>query len=306
MTAMSFDGRVVIVTGAARGLGRAYAMLLAQRGACVVINDLGVAIDGTGPSPEPAEAVASLIRAHGGKAIADHSDISTQSGVRSLVARTVEEFGAVDALVCNAGTIGYGTTPDKIEPDQFNSQLSLMVTGVGLLIGAAWDWLKRSGEGRIVLMSSAGGMFGIPANPYYTSAKGGVIGLLRGLAIDGAVFGIKVNAVCPLAYTRLFEGFSEDVAFNTWFKDNAKAEYVAPIVGYLAHSACEPTGRVFSSGLGHVSEVFIGLTAGWKQRAHSIEDIRDNFAQIVDRDGFAVPATAIESSATMFGDAPIG
>ncbi|MDO7834412.1 SDR family NAD(P)-dependent oxidoreductase [Sphingobium sp. HBC34] len=302
---MRFDGKVAIVTGAGRGLGREQALLLARRGAKVVVNDLGVEIDGSAPSLQPAEEVVALIRSEGGEAVADQSDVSTLDGVRALADKAATAFGAIDILVCNAGTIGYGTTAGVIEPEPFESQLRLMVSGVGLLVGAAWPYLVRSGEGRIVLMSSAGGVFGIGANPYYGAAKGGVIGLLRCLAIDGAEVGIKINAVCPLGHSRLFDGFSEDAHFNAWFANNAKAEYVAPVVGYLAHRDCAPTGRVFSSGLGHVSEVFTGLTGGWKKVDHQIEDIRDHFGEIEDRTGYTVPRTGLESSAAMFQDAPI-
>lgn len=302
---MRFDGKVAIVTGAGRGLGREQALLFARRGAKVVVNDLGVAIDGSDPSGEPAEEVVAAIRSEGGTAIADQSDVSTERGVRALVENAVTAFGSIDILVCNAGTIAYDTLPANLLQDKFDQQLHLMVSGVGLLVGAAWQYLAQSGEGRIVLTSSTGGIFGLPANAYYGAAKGGVIGMLRCLAIDGEGAGIKINAICPLGFSRLFAGFSDDETFNKWFIDNARAEYVAPLVGYLAHRQCDPNGRVFSSGLGHVSEIFTAITSGWSMRGHGIEDIRDNFGEITDKAKYAVPATALESSGFMFKDAPI-
>lgn len=302
---MRFDGKVAVVTGAGRGLGREQALLLARRGARVIVNDLGGAIDGTMPSQQPANEVVDSILAEGFIAEPDFNDVSTPAGIRSLVDHAVTTFGAIDVLVCNAGTIVYGGTPDLLDAATFDRLHDLMVSGVGLLVGAAWPHLARSGEGRVILMSSSGGVFGIPANATYGAAKGGVIGLLRCLAIDGGPLGIKVNAVCPLAISRLFEGFSDDQAFNDWFAANARPEYVAPLVGYLAHRDCEPTGRVFNSGMGHVAEIFTGLTQGWKQQGHAIEDIRDHFDAITDRAGYAVPATALESTGLLFADAPL-
>ena len=302
---MRFDGKVAIVTGAGRGLGREQAILLGRRGAKVIVNDLGAGIDGSNPSDQPAAEVVEAIRAEGGSAQANFNDVSGQDGVRGLVEHAVSAFGSLDIIVANAGTISHGCPPDQLQQDWFDKQLHLMVSGVALLVGAAWPHLIRSGEGRVVLTSSSGGVFGNPGSAVYGAAKGGVIGLLRCLAIDAEPYGIKVNAICPLAMSRLVAGFTDNQAFNDWFADRARPEYVAPLVGYLAHRDCEPHGRVFSSGLGHVSEIFTGLTTGWTKPKHQIEDIRDNFAQITARSGFTEPRTAMESTAHSFHDAPV-
>jgi NAD(P)-dependent dehydrogenase (short-subunit alcohol dehydrogenase family) len=302
---MSFKDKVAVVTGAGRGLGREQALLLAERGARVVVNDLGIAIDGSSPSSGPASEVVELIRAKGGQAIADFSDVSQDQGVKALVANAVEAFGGIDILVGNAGRTMHGAEPDNLTPELFDDYLDLMVSGLGLLVSAAWPHLAASGEGRIILTSSSGGIFGLRSNPYYGAAKGGAIGLLRCLALDGEEVGIKVNALCPLGSTRLFAGFSDDETFNNWFNEKAKPEYVAPIVAYLAHTDCEPTGRIFLAGLGHVSEIFVGITKGYNKLGHDIEDVRDHFSRIADREGYGVPASALEATGFMISDAPI-
>lgn len=302
---MRFDGKIAIITGAGRGLGREQALLLARKGARVVVNDLGVAIDGSSPSSDPALEVVDLIRSEGGEAIADFSDVSTDAGVRALVQAAVAAFGGVDILVGNAGMTMHGSTPDSLVPEMFDKYLDLMVSGLGLLTAAAWPYLAASGEGRIVLTASSGGIFGIKANAYYGAAKGGVIGLLRCLALDGEACGIKVNAICPLGSTRLFAGFTTDEEFNRWFDDRARPEYVAPLVGYLSHRDCEPTGRSFLVGLGHVSEIFSGLTTGWSSPGHDIDDVRDHFGEITDRTGYAVPPNSMTATGFIIKDAPV-
>jgi NAD(P)-dependent dehydrogenase (short-subunit alcohol dehydrogenase family) len=294
-----------VITGAGRGLGRAQALLLAERGAKVVVNDLGSAIDGSSASSGPAQEVVDQIKANGGEAIANFDDVSKDAGVRTLVQDAVDAYGGIDILVGNAGMTMHGADPATLSPDMFDKYLDLMVSGLGLLVAAAWPYLKASGEGRIVLTSSSGGVFGLNANAYYGAAKGGVIGLLRCLALDGKACGIKVNALCPLGATRLFAGFTDNEEFNTWFTDRARPEYVAPIVGYLSHRDCVPTGRAFLAGLGHVSEIFTGLTPGWSSPGHDIEDIRDNFDQITDRTGYAVPASSMEATGFIIKDAPV-
>ncbi|UZW57421.1 SDR family NAD(P)-dependent oxidoreductase [Sphingobium sp. JS3065] len=302
---MRYDGKVAVITGAGRGLGREQALLLAERGAKLVVNDLGIAIDGSAPSSGPAQEVVDLIRQRGGEAVANFSDVSQDVGVRQLIADAVEAFGGVDIVVGNAGRTMHGAEPDSLTPELFEQYLSLMLSGLGLLVSAAWPYLAKSGEGRIILTSSSGGIFGLRSNPYYGAAKGGVIGLLRCLALDGEPVGIKVNALCPLGSTRLFAGFSTDENFNNWFNDRAKPEYVAPLVAYLAHRDCEATGRAFLAGLGHISEIFTGLTPGLNMPGHNMEDIRDNFAQITDREGYAQPTSALGATGFMISDAPV-
>jgi len=300
---MRFDGKVAVITGAGRGLGRSEALLLAGRGARVVVNDLGVERDGHGRSTAPAQMVVDKIVSAGGIAIANGADVATEAGVRALISDAVQAFGGVDILVCNAGIITHNIEPPNIQWAELQRLLDLMVSGYAMTISAAWPHLMASQAGRVVLTSSTG-MLGLRGAAPYGAAKGGVFGLTRCLAVDGEPHGIKVNAICPLGMTRLFEGFSDDAGFNARFSKNAKPEYVAPTVGYLSHEECEPTGRLFLTGVGSVSELFVGSTPGWRQVDHEIEDVRANFAAITNTEGFVTPATGLAAGAALLRDMP--
>ena len=180
---LRFDGRVAVVTGAGRGLGRAYAQLLAERGASVVVNDLGGEIDGTGADAGPATTVVAEIEAAGGKATADASDVSTEEGAAALVRRAVEHFGRIDALVANAGIMRWGAFPD-IDREDLERHLLVHLGGSFFTARAAWPHLVDQGYGRIVLTTSSG-LFGLADNTAYATAKGGVVGLTRSLATAG-------------------------------------------------------------------------------------------------------------------------
>jgi len=198
---LRFDGRVAIVTGAGRGIGRAYALLLAARGASVVVNDLGGSISGDGSDTGPAAAVVDEIVAAGGAAIADASDVSTPDGAQGLVGAAVEAFGPVDAVIANAGIMRWAGMPD-VDADDLDAHLAVHVGGSFHLVRAVWPSMAERGYGRIVLTTSSG-VFGLPNNTAYATAKGGVIGLVRSLSVTGRRAGITVNAIAPGAFTRM-------------------------------------------------------------------------------------------------------
>ncbi|MEI7999877.1 MAG: SDR family NAD(P)-dependent oxidoreductase, partial [Actinomycetes bacterium] len=198
---LGFSGRVAVVTGAGRGIGRSYAHLLAARGATVVVNDLGGSIKGVGADAGPASAVADEIVAAGGTAVPDTHDLATEDGARALVDGAVDRFGRIDVLVHNAGIIRWARVPDA-DADNLSSHLAVHVGGAFHTTRAAWPHLAEQQYGRIVITTSAG-LFGLPDNLSYATAKAAVIGLTRSLAATGAPLGITANCIAPAAVTRM-------------------------------------------------------------------------------------------------------
>jgi NAD(P)-dependent dehydrogenase (short-subunit alcohol dehydrogenase family) len=273
------------VTGAGRGIGRAHAHLLAERGASVVVNDLGGSIEGVGADAEPASGVASEIVAAGGTAIADASDVTIATSAQALVDTAVERFGRLDILVNNAGIIRWAGFPDA-DPDNLQSHLAVHVGGSFNTARAAWPHLVERGYGRIVMTTSTG-MFGLPSNLSYATAKAGVVGLTRSLATAGGEHGIKVNAIAPAAMTRM-AGASEDT-----LDPQMSPDLVAPMVAFLAHETCPVSGEIYAAGGGRFARIFIAATRGYVHagtEAPTIEDIARHWATINDETGYDVPA----------------
>lgn len=296
-TALRFAGRVAVVTGAGRGIGRAHALLLAARGASVVVNDLGGSMEGVGTDTGPASAVVAEILTAGGTAIADDSDVSSHDGGRAVIERAVEEFGRIDVLVNNAGIMRWAGMPE-VDAANLEAHLAVHVGGSFHTVRAAWPHMAEQGYGRIVMTTSSG-VFGLPANTSYAAAKGAVIGLTRSLATAGAKKGIKVNALAPAAMTRMAgPAPREGDGDGNGDGDAAMApELVAPMVAYLAHEDCPVTGEIYAAGAGRFARIFLASTLGYVDPAATPEDIAAHWAEINDETGYVVPANLMAWSA---------
>jgi NAD(P)-dependent dehydrogenase (short-subunit alcohol dehydrogenase family) len=276
------------VTGAGRGIGRAYALLLGARGADVVVNDLGGSMEGVGADADVASGVVAEITAAGGTAVADGNDVSTTAGAEALVGAAVERFGRVDVLVSNAGIMRWAGFPDA-DADNLERHLAVHVAGSFNTARAAWPHMVEHAYGRIV-MTTSNGMLGLPKNLSYATAKGGVLGMARSLATAGARHGIKVNLIAPAAGTRMGgEGM-----------EGMEPELVAPMVGFLAHEDCPVSGEVYVAGARRFARMFIAVTEGYVHAGATptIEDVAERWAAINDETGYYVPADLLEWSAT--------
>jgi len=288
----SFEGRAAAVTGAGRGIGRAYALLLADRGARVVVNDLGGSIEGVGVDAEPASTVAAEIVAAGGVAIADNSDVATAGGAQALVDAVVEQFGRLDILINNAGIVRWAGFPEA-DADNLARHLAVHVAGSFNTTRAAWPHLVEQGYGRIVMTTSTG-MFGLPNNLSYATAKAAVIGLTRSLTTAGAAHGIKVNLIAPAAFTRMAGRPTADVESlgRGPGSPQMSPDQVAPMVAFLAHEACPVSGEIYAAGAGRFARIFIASTEGYVHSTPepTMEDVAQNWATINDETGYYVPA----------------
>lgn len=261
MDELRFEGRVVIVTGGGRGIGRAYAQLFASRGASVVVNDLGCEVDGTGSSKEPADTVVEEIRTAGGTAVADYGDVGDSA--ESIVATAVDNFGRLDILINNAGI--YSPDANLVDSD-IDDMFRIARThfhGTQLMCKAAWPHLRQSSAARIVNTTSAG-VHGLPGLNAYNSAKGAVYTLTRTLALEGAEDGIRANCIAPGGYTRLLLASTAALAPEVleMIKQRMPASSNSGIVAYLAHESCLLTGQVLEHHGLHVSRWVLAQTDG--------------------------------------------
>ena len=280
--ALGFDGKVAIITGAGGGLGRQHALMLASRGALVVVNDLGGAVDGTGSDKGAAERVVDEIKEAGGEAAADTNSVATPEGGAAIVQSALDAFGRIDIVVNNAGILR-DKSFHNMTPDLWNPVIDVHLNGAYHVTSAAWPHMREQAYGRIISTASGAGIFGNFGQANYGAAKMALVGFTRVLAVEGASKNIKANVIAPVAKTRMTEDLLGPIG------DKLAPEYVSPVVTYLAHESCEPTGRIFSVAGGRVAEVFIGEGAGYTDPELSPESIAANFDQVTDQSDYDCP-----------------
>ena len=274
MADVSFENRVVIVTGAGNGLGKAYALELGKRGAKVVVNDLGGAVDGSGSGNSPADDVVNEIIENGGEAVANYDSVATKDGGESIVQTAVDSFGTVDAVINNAGILRDKSFANMTEKE-FSLIIEVHLKGTYFVTQPAFKIMKENNYGRIVNVASPSGLFGNFGQTNYGAAKMGIVGLTNVLAIEGAKYNIKVNVIAPTAYTRMTEALlPEDVG------KLFSAELVTPMVTYLASEACEPTHEIFGVAAGRFARIGIITHEGYVNTEATAEDIANNIEEI--------------------------
>lgn len=282
MDNLDFTGRAVIVTGAGRGIGRAHALLLASRGASVVVADLGTRTDGSGvEGDDPAGAVVGEITEAGGRAVAVRADVSTEAGAASMVSAATDHFGRLDAIINNAGIVRTAHF-DEVDLAEYQRYLDVHFFGSLLLARAAWPHLKNSGSGRVVNTVSAA-MLGNPRMAHYGGSKGAVFGLTRNLALEGAGHGITANAVAPGAGTRMAENSADSLEPEVLahIRKQLLPEHVAPVAAYLAHPSCAVTGEVLNAAGGAVNRMAVVNTTGIHDPALTPETVAERIDEVI-------------------------
>jgi NAD(P)-dependent dehydrogenase (short-subunit alcohol dehydrogenase family) len=275
MAELRFDDRVAVVTGAGRGLGRCYALLLASRGAKVVVNDTGGSLTGNGVDAGPADDVVREIRAAGGEAVASTESVATALGGKAIIHEALDHFGAVDILVHNAGTIRRASLMEMSYED-FDAVLDVHLRGAFHVVRPAFPLMSAARYGRIVLTSSIGGLYGNHGVANYAVAKSGVIGLSNVVALEGAAVGVMCNVIVPSAVTRMAEGL--DISAYP----PMCPEQVAPVVGLLAHESCSITGEILIAIAGRVARAVVAETPGVFRPSWSIEQVSEDLNAIRD------------------------
>jgi NAD(P)-dependent dehydrogenase (short-subunit alcohol dehydrogenase family) len=277
MTERRFDGRVAVITGSGRGLGREYAMLLASKGAKIVVNDPGSSVKGEGNDSGPAETVAGEIRAAGGEAIACLESVATPAGGKAIIQAALDHYSRIDILIHNAGNVRYGAL-DEISQEDFDAVVSVHLLGAFHVVRPAFPVMCKAGSGRVVLTSSIGGIYGNRRVVNYGVSKAGMIGLNNIVALEGADRGVKSNIILPGAVTRMADGL------DTSQYPPMGPELVAPVVGWLAHESCSVSGEMFISVGGRVARAFVAETQGIYRPSWTIDDVADNLEAIRNTD----------------------
>ncbi len=308
---IDFAGQTVIVTGAGRGLGRLYALDIARRGACVVVNDIGCSMHGEGGDRQIADSVVDEIRAAGGTAAASYDSVGSPEGGEAIVRSALDHTGRIDAVVSNAGI--FDTAPfEELTSEQWRRMLNTHLDGSFHLCQPAFRQMKRQRYGRFVLVASSAALFGLPNEAHYAAAKGGIFGLSNVLALEGAAHGILSNALLPTGYSRMVEqtdgtavtGESDRSGVENAFRRMIEPELVVPMVTFLASRACTFTHQNYAACAGRYSRVFVGLGQGWLSPGGSrpaAEDIDANIAAISATDTYTIPNSLFDEVAEAIG-----
>ena len=295
MSELHFEERVAIITGAGGGLGRSHAIELARRGARVVVNDVGRSVHGDGDSTDAAQAVVDEITALGGTAVANHDTVATTEGGHAIVQAALDEFGRVDIVINNAGILR-DKAFHKMDSHMIDSVVDIHLKGALFVSQPAFRVMRENGYGRIVNTTSASGLFGNFGQANYGAAKAGLAGLTRVLALEGEAHGIKVNAIAPIAATRMTAGILGELT------SRVGPDSVSPVVAYLAHEECAVNGNVYSVAGGRVALIFIAETTGAVLAELTPEAVRDQLVNIEDQHRYHQPAS-LEAATSIIADA---
>ncbi len=288
MSEISFDGRVVIVTGAGGGLGRSYSLELARRGARVIVNDLGGSVDGSGAGTRAADAVVEEIKGAGGEAMANYDSVSSPEGGEAIVGAAVEAFGTVDVVINNAGILR-DRSFSNLTLEELHGVLDTHLKGAFYVSMPAFKVMKEKNYGRFVHTSSNAGIFGNFGQANYGAAKMGLVGLSNVLAIEGAKYGIQSNVIGPVARTRMTEQLLGPMA------ELVSPDQVMPMVVFLASEANPYTHEIFTAGGGRYGRIFIGTNPGWfagPKVVPTVEEIEANIDQIRDLSSYEIPGSS--------------
>lgn len=270
---MNYENRVAVITGAGRGLGRAYALLLAARGARVVVNDPGVSMQGEGTDTGPAQQVVEEIRAAGGEATASTDSVATPKGGKAIIDTALDQYGGVDILVHNAGIVRRAPLAE-ISYEEFESVLDVHLRGGFHVLRPAFPHMCAAGYGRIVMTGSINALYGNAGVVNYSVAKAGLIGLSHVAAIEGAEHGVKSNVILPGAVTRMAEGL------DTSQYPPMDPELVAPMVGWLAHEHCSVSGEILVAIAGRMARAYAVETPGVHQGSWTVEQVAEQIESI--------------------------
>lgn len=292
MSDIRFDNRVAIVTGAGGGLGRSHALLLASRGARVVVNDLGGSVDGSGAgATRAADQVVQEIRAAGGEAVASYDGVDQAESAARIVKTAVDAFGKLDIVINNAGILR-DVSFMKMTADDWEKVLRVHLYGSMYVSQAAWPELRKNGYGRLVFTTSAAGLYGNFGQANYSSAKLGIVGLAKTLAHEGQKYGILSNVIAPIAKSRMTE-----TVMPPEMLEKLSPEFVSPVVGYLSSERCTDTAQIYAVGGGYVSRVAIveGEGVGFKG-ALTVEGLAERWAEVNDLSRARPMANATEAA----------